>query len=59
MFTKKRIVIYRDIQKRNIIRIKRNIKAALVIKLKDSLITTLRNTLSSILLTVKEIIVRT
>ena len=56
---KKRIVVYRDIQRRNIIRLKRSIKAALVIKLKDSLITALRNALSSILLTVKEIIVRT
>ena len=59
MFIKKRIVVYRDIQRRNIIRLKRNIKAALVIKLKDGLITALRNALSSILLTVKEIIAKT
>ena len=51
---KKRIVIYRDIQRRNVIRLKRSIKATLVIKLKDSLITALRNTLSSTLLTIKE-----
>ena len=39
--------------------LKRSIKAALVIKLKDGLITALKNTLSSILLTIKETIVRT
>jgi len=43
----------------NVIRLRRSIKAALVIKLKDGLITVLRNVLSSILLTVKETIVRT
>ena len=59
MFIKKRIVVYRDMQRRNIIRLKRNIKAALVIKLKDGLITALKNTLNSILLTTKETIVRT
>ena len=59
MSVKKRITIYRDIQRRNIIRLKRNIKAVLVIKLKDGLITALKNTLSSILLTVKETIVKT
>ena len=52
--TKKRIAVYKDIQRRNIIRLRRSIKAALVIKPKDGLITALRNTLSSILLTVKE-----
>ena len=57
--TKKRIVVYRDIQKRNIIRLKKSIKAALVIKLKDGLITVLKNILSSILLTIKKIIVKT
>ena len=41
------------------IRLKRSIKAALVIKLKDSLITALRNVLSSILLTIKGIITKT
>ena len=56
---KKRIAIYKNIQRRNIIRLKKSIKATLAIKLKDSLITALRNALSSILLTVKEIIVRT
>ena len=56
---KRRIAIYKDIQRRNIIRLKRSIKAALVIKLKDGLVTTLKNTFSSILLTIKEIIVRT
>ena len=40
-------------------RLKRSIKAALVIKLKDGLIAALRNTLSSILLTAKKTIVRT
>ena len=59
MSAKKRIVVHRDIQRRNIIRLKRSIKAALVIKLKDGLITTSRNALSSILLTTKETIVRT
>ena len=59
MSTKKRIAIYRDIQKRNIIRPKRSIKATIVIKLKDSVITTLRNALNSILLTIKETIVKT
>ena len=59
MSTKKRIVVYRDIQRRNIIRLKRSIKAALVIKLKDGLITALKNALSSILSTTKETIVRT
>ena len=59
MSAKKRIVIYKDIQKRNAIRLKRSIKTSLVIKLKDSLITALRNALSSILLTTKEAIVRT
>ena len=59
MSVRKRITIYRDIQRRNIIRPKRNIKAVLVIKLKDGLITALKNTLSSILLTVKETIVKT
>ena len=43
----------------NVIRLKRSIKAALVIEPKDNLITALRNALSNILLTVKEIIVRT
>ena len=43
----------------NIIRLKKSIKAALVIKLKDGLITALKNTLSSILLTAKETIIRT
>ena len=43
----------------NIIRLKGSIKAALIIKLKDNLITALRNALSSILLTTKEAIVRT
>ena len=56
---KKRIIVYKDIQRRNIIRLKSSIKTALVIKLKDGLITALRNTLSSILLTVKETIVIT
>ena len=37
---------------------KRSRKAALVIKLKSGLITALKNTLSRILLTAKEIIVR-
>ena len=59
MSARKRIVVYEDIQRRNAIRLKRSIKAALVIKLKDGLITALRNTLSSILLTIKETIVRT
>ena len=59
MSTKKRIAVYKDIQRRNIIRLKRSIKAALIIKLKDGLITALRNALSSILLTTKEKIVRT
>ena len=59
MSAKKRIIVYGDIQRRNVIRLKRSIKAALVIKLKDGLITALKNTLSSILLTVKEMIVRT
>ena len=59
MSAKKRIIIYRDIQKRNIIRLKRSIKDALVIKLKDGLIAALNNTLSSILLTAKETIVKT
>ena len=56
---KKRIAVYKDIQRRNIIRLKRSIKAALVIKLRDGLIAASRNTLSSILLTIKETIVRT
>ena len=43
----------------NTIRLRRSIKAALVIELKDGLITASRNALSSILLTVKETIVRT
>ena len=34
---KKRIAVYKDIQRRNIIRLKRSIKAALVIKLKEVL----------------------
>ena len=59
MSAKKRIVIYRDIQRRNIIRLKRSTKAASVIELKDGLITASRNALSSILLTIKETIVRT
>ena len=59
MSAKKRIVVYGDIQRRNIIRLKRSIKAASVIKLKDGLITASKNTSSSILLTVKETIVRT
>ena len=59
MSAKKRIVIYKDIQRRNVIKLKRNTKAALVIKLKDGLITASRNALSSILLTTKEMIVRT
>ena len=59
MSTKKRIIIYRDIQRRNIIRLRRSIKAALVIEPKNSLITALRNALSSILSTRKETIVRT
>ena len=59
MLCLKRDVVYRDIQRRNVIRLKRNIKATLVIKLKDSLITASRNTLSSILLTAKETIART
>ena len=59
MSAKKKIIVYRDIQRRNIIRLKRSIKAALVIKLKDGLIITLKNALSSILLTTKEMIVRT
>ena len=59
MSAKKRIIVYRYIQRRNIIRLKRSIKTALVIKLKDGLITALRNTLSSILLTIKETIVKT
>ena len=59
MFAKKRIAVYRDIQRRNKIKLKRSIKAALVIKLKDGLITALKNALSSILLTIKEIIVIT
>ena len=42
MSTKKRIVVYRDIQRRNIIRLKKNIKATLVIKPKDGLITALK-----------------
>ena len=56
---RRRIVIYRDIQRRNVMRLRRSIKAALVIKLKDSLITALRNALSNILLTTKKTIVRT
>ena len=56
---RKRIAVYRDIQKRNTIRLKRNIKATSVIKLKDGLITALKNALSRILLTAKETIVRT
>ena len=40
-------------------RLKRSIKAASVIKLKDGLITALKNALNSILLTVKETMVRT
>ena len=59
MSTRKRIIIHGDILKRNIIKLKKSIKAALVIKPKDSLITALKNTLSSILLTIKETIVRT
>ena len=59
MSARKRIAIYRDIQRRNIRRLKRSIKAALVTKPKNNLITVLRNTLSSTLLTVKEIIVIT
>ena len=59
MSAKKRIVVYGDIQRRNAIRLKRNTKAASVIKLKDGLITALKNTLSSILLTAKKTIVRT
>ena len=59
MSIRKRTVIYKDIQGRNAIRLKRSIKATSVIKLKGGLITALRNTLSSILLTVKEIIVKT
>ena len=56
---KKRIIVYKDIQRRNIIRLKRSIKATSVIKLKDGLITASRNALSSILLIIKETIVRT
>ena len=59
MSAKKRIAVYKDIQRRNVIRLKRSIKAALVIKLRDGLIAASRNTLSSILLTIKETIVRT
>ena len=59
MSAKKRIVVYRDIQRRNIIKLKKSIKATLVIEPKDGLTAALRNTLSSILLTVKETIVRT
>ena len=59
MSARKRIVVHRDIQRRNVIRLRRSIKAALIIKLKDGLITALRNALNSILLTVKETIVRT
>ena len=54
---RKRIATYGNIQRRNIRRLRRSIKAALVIKPKDGLITTLRNALSSILLTMKEKIV--
>ena len=43
----------------NIIRLRRSTKATLIIKLKDGLITALKNTSNSILLTVKEIIVIT
>ena len=57
--TKKRIIIYRDIQRRNIIRQKKKYKAALIIKLKDGLITALKNSLNSILLTIKETIIIT
>ena len=56
---RKRIATYGNIQRRNIIRLRRSTKAALMIKLKDGLITALGNTLSSILLTIKEMIVRT
>ena len=55
---KKRIIVYKNIQRRNIIRLKRSIKATSVIKLKDGLITALKNTLSSILLTIKKTIVK-
>ena len=57
--TKKKIAVYRDIQRRNKIKLEKSIKATLVIKLKDGLITALRNALSSILLTAKEVIVIT
>ena len=57
--TKKRTAVYKDIQRRNAIRLKRSIKAISVIKLKNSLITALKNTSNSILLTAKETIVKT
>ena len=59
MSARKRIAIYRDIQKRNVTRLKRSTKAALVIKLKDSLIAALKNASSSISSTAKETTVRT
>ena len=56
---RKRIARHRDIQKRNIIRLKRSIKAVSVIELEDGLIAALKNISSSIPLTAKEMTVRT
>ena len=58
MFARKRIAVHRDIQRRNVIRLRRTIKAISVIELKNGLITALRNISSSILLTIKEKIIR-
>jgi len=59
MSARKRIAIHGDIQRRSVIRLKRNTKATLVIKPKDSLTAILKNVSSSIPLTVKETTVRT
>ena len=59
MSTKKKIAVHGDIQRRNTTRLKKSIKAASVTEPKDDLTTALKNTLSSILLTIKEMTVMT
>ena len=56
---RKKIAVHGDIQRRNIIRLRRSTKATSIIKPKDGLITISRNALNSILLTIKETIVMT
>ena len=58
IFARRKTTVYRNTLTRNTVRQGKSTETILIVKLKDTIVTILRNTLNSILLTIKGIIIK-